>query len=75
MTPGSITCAYCGTTFVAAAPGAPQPPSGAHPEVLRLLRENKKIEAIRVYHQTYRTSLRDAKSAVDSIEAAMRGRS
>lgn len=73
VSPGAVGCAYCGTTFVTAAPGAPSAPSGANPEVVRLIREGNKIGAIKVYREATKSSLLDAKNAVDAIERTLLG--
>lgn len=67
---GADRCGFCGVTFVARAPGAP---AGVDPEVVRLLREGKKVEAMRVYHRARKCSLNDAKIAVDALEREITG--
>ena len=76
VAPGAVTCAYCGTTFVTAAPGAPAtaPAAGVDPEVVRLLRANQKINAIKVYREAHRCGLAEAKDAVEAIERSLLGR-
>lgn len=56
-----------------------KPPSGVRSfddpvlesKIRSLLSKGKKIEAIKIYREEYRTSLNEAKNAVDSMEAAM----
>lgn len=75
VAPGAAGCGYCGATFEGAAPAVTSAPVGANPEVLRLLREGKKIEAIKAYHEATKCGLKQAKDAVDAIEAKLpRGR-
>ncbi len=74
VSPGAVSCPYCGTTFVTAAPGAPSAPSGANPEVVRLIRANDKIGAIKVYREATKCGLREAKDAVEAIERTLLGR-
>ena len=73
-TPGAVVCAYCGTTFVTAAPGVAGPPPGADPELVRLIRAGQKIEAIKVYRDSTRCGLREAKDAVEALELTLTGR-
>lgn len=70
-TPGAVACPYCGTTFVAAAPGVAGPPSGANPEVVRLIRAGRKIEAIKAHHEATRCGLKEAKDAVEALERSL----
>ncbi len=70
VTAGADRCGFCGVTFVARAPGSP---AGVDPELLRLLREGKKIEAIRVYHLARKCGLKEAKDAVDALEREITG--
>lgn len=74
VTPGAFNCVYCGTTFTTTAPGVAPAPAGVHPEIVRLLREGKKIEAIKVYREANRSSLLDAKNAVEAVERTLLGR-
>ncbi len=75
VAPGATGCGYCGATFQAVAPGATSGPQGANPEVVRLLRAGQKIEAIKVYKEATKCGLKEAKDAVEAIEAALpRGR-
>lgn len=69
--PGAVVCAYCGTTFVTAAPGVPGPTSGASPEVVRLIRAGQKIEAIKVYRDATKCGLKEAKDAVEAVERTL----
>ncbi len=73
VTPGAVVCGYCGTTFVTAAPGVAGPPSGANPELVRLIRSGQKIEAIRVYRQGIKCGLKEAKDAVEALERTLAG--
>ena len=67
-----------GQTVVAARPipalsGQPLPGLNDVPlEVLQYLRENRKINAIKVYREIYGVGLREAKDAVEEIERQMR---
>ena len=73
--PGAVACGYCGVTSLGAAPGAPAPAAGVDPEIVRLLRADQKINAIKVYRDATNCGLRGAKDAVDDIEATLtRGR-
>lgn len=74
VTPGAFNCAYCGTTFTTTAPGTIPTPPGAHPDVVRFIREGKKLDAIRVYRELTRSSLLDAKNAVEALERTLLGR-
>jgi ribosomal protein L7/L12 len=74
VSPGAVSCAYCGTTFVTAAPGAPTSPPGVNPEVVRLIRAGDKIGAIKVYREGTKCGLREAKDAVEAIERTLGGR-
>lgn len=71
VTPGAVSCPYCGSTFTAAAPGAPAAAPNVDPEVARLLRANQKIQAIKVYREGRKCSLAQAKDAVDAIERSL----
>ena len=73
MAPGAAGCGYCGATFQGVAPGVAAGPVGANPEVVRLLRAGQKIEAIRVYKEATKCGLKEAKDAVDAIEAKLPG--
>jgi ribosomal protein L7/L12 len=55
----------------AAAPVRPPDPSD---EVERLLAAGRKIEAVKVYRQAHQTGLKEAKQAVDAIEARLGGK-
>lgn len=70
VTAAADRCGYCGVLFVARAPGAP---AGVDPELLRLLRAGKKIEAIRVYHLARKCGLKEAKDAIDALEREISG--
>jgi len=45
---------------------------GLENRIKQLLAERKKIEAIKLYREAYRCSLKEAKDAVDAIEIGMR---
>ncbi|MDO9015846.1 MAG: ribosomal protein L7/L12 [Deltaproteobacteria bacterium] len=72
--PGATACAFCGTTFLTAAPGAPSGHPGENPELVRLIRAGQKIEAIKVYRESTRCGLKEAKDAVDALERTLAGR-
>lgn len=42
----------------------------ATPEILKLIAENRKIEAIKLYRETQHCGLSEAKEAVDALEEA-----
>ncbi|MDC0740466.1 zinc ribbon domain-containing protein [Polyangium mundeleinium] len=69
---GSATCSYC--RAVLAWPGAPagaaqaSGPSGMPAGVVEALRAGNKFEAIRLYREARKSSLLDAKNAVDALE-------
>jgi ribosomal protein L7/L12 len=59
-------CPYCRAVF----PGAVPPPRARHgmPEdVMKAIAAGNKIEAIRLYRLRFKSSLRDAKNAVEAI--------
>ena len=78
----SMRCPFCNTSVIvpqelrvrkeesASAPTAASPsdPANAIIEITRLIREGKKIEAIRLYRETFDTSLNVAKEAVEALE-------
>jgi DNA-directed RNA polymerase subunit RPC12/RpoP len=76
----TIRCAYCGSSIIVPEnlrrEGKPQPTSaGAFQqqsqhlsEVMRLVEGDKKIEAIKVFRETFNVSLKEAKDIVDAIE-------
>ena len=72
--PGATVCAFCGTTFLTAAPGVSSAPVGENPELVRLIRAGQKIEAIKVYREATRCGLKEAKDAVDALERTLAGR-
>jgi len=45
-----------------------KPAPGLETEIKRLLAERKKIDAVRVYRETYKVGLKEAKNAIDAIE-------
>jgi ribosomal protein L7/L12 len=72
---GDATCRYCGVLFRAA--GAPvaatqAPRDELEARVVALLRDGNKIEAIKVFRQARGCGLREAKDAVEAIEARLR---
>lgn len=75
----TIRCEFCGTTMIvpesmksaSVNPGivgdeAPDVAINVH-EILRLVQAGKKIEAIKLYRETFNVSLADAKTAVDHL--------
>lgn len=54
-------------------PQVPVNGSLAESQIKELLAKRNKIEAIKVYRTVYRVGLKEAKDAVDQIEASMRG--
>jgi len=59
------------TKFSAPTQGSEPDPS-LEDQLKRLLAERKKIEAVKVYRETYNCGLREAKEAVDAIEMQMK---
>ena len=49
-----------------------EPDAMLESRIKRLLVERKKIEAVKVYREAYNCGLKEAKDAVDAIEASMR---
>jgi ribosomal protein L7/L12 len=49
-------------------PPPPIPTANWRPQIDEMLRQNRKIEAIKVYRQATNSGLKDAKDAVDAIE-------
>lgn len=70
---GAHGCYYCGVSFegAPAAPAARANPN-VDPEVVRLIRANNKIEAIKRYREMTGLGLRESKDAVEAIEAQLR---
>lgn len=77
----TIQCSYCDTTLIVPeALRTPQPNFGTLDpselksqadklvEIKRLTDDGNKIAAIKLYHETFHTGLREAKDAVDAIE-------
>jgi large subunit ribosomal protein L7/L12 len=67
---GAHGCSYCGVSFE----GAPPPPPNPHadPEIVRLIRSNNKIEAIKRYREMTGLGLKESKDGVEEIEARLR---
>jgi sugar lactone lactonase YvrE len=72
----TMKCPYCGATAVLTerlghveATAAPDAHTGDIAEVVRLLREGRTIEAIKVYRERFGIGLKEAKDAVDRIAA------
>ena len=75
MQAGAHGCFYCGVSFEGAPPAPPARPSpNADPELLRLIRANNKIEAIKRYRELTGLGLKESMEAVEAIEAALKGR-
>ena len=70
---GAHGCPYCGVAFENAPPPPPPAPH-ADPEILRLVRANNKIEAIRRYRELTGLGLKESKDAVEAIESRLRMR-
>jgi ribosomal protein L7/L12 len=71
---GDTSCRYCGVAFQGVVPGAAGPGLPADPataKVVAALRAGNKIEAIKIYKEHHRSSLLDAKNAVDALEARL----
>lgn len=69
-------CPYCGTSVLlggraAGAADASGPQADAIAEVLRLLRAGNKVAAIKVYRDQFGGGLKEAKDAVDRLEATL----
>jgi len=66
-----VRCKFCKT--IALVPGLPAAPEVATPglleEIRQLADDGKVIEAIRRYHELYDVSLKEAKDAVESLQA------
>jgi ribosomal protein L7/L12 len=63
------TCHYCRAVIVW--PGAPaptSPPAGIPAGVTEALRAGNKIDAIRIYREAMKSSLLEAKNAVEALE-------
>jgi ribosomal protein L7/L12 len=71
---GAGGCSYCGVAFEGAPAGAQAPRAhGADPDIVDLLVNGNKIEAIKVYRERYKPrGLKEAKDAVEEIERRMR---
>ena len=70
---GAGGCGFCGVSFVVAPGASPaaSAPGSAYPQVVAALRAGNKIEAIRLHREHHKSSLRDAKDAVDRVEAQL----
>ncbi|MFO0671080.1 MAG: hypothetical protein U0235_15875 [Polyangiaceae bacterium] len=70
---GATSCAYCRVSFdEPAAAGAPAAPAGVDPEIVESLRRGNTIEAIRLYRLKTKSSLLDAKNAVEALARSLR---
>lgn len=67
---GASGCAFCGVAFVGGVgPGAGAATAGgADRDVVEQVKARNKIVAIKIYKERYKTSLAQAKAAVDAIE-------
>ena len=66
----AIKCRYCGSMLTAAAP-PPASGDGIDHELIRLLMERKKIEAIKRYREASGLGLAEAKTYVDQLEKTL----
>lgn len=81
----TVRCPYCGNSVIIPAELLPKSPETPIPppdpakvfitpqqllEIKQLLRDGQKIEAIKIYRQATTLGLKEAKDAVDAIEAA-----
>ncbi len=79
-TTSDAACPFCRTLFasIPAVAGAPVDPSAAAvaagwpPALIAELDADNLIGAIKIYRETYKTSLKEAKEACDSLVAARR---
>ena len=60
------------TNYFPVSTQAGEPDTFLENRIKRLLAERKKIEAVKVYRETYNCGLKEAKDAVDAIEMQMR---
>ncbi len=65
---GAASCAYCNVSFEGAKPASPP---GADPAIVESLRRGNKLEAIRLYRLATKSSLLDAKNAVEALERSL----
>ncbi|MCB9634807.1 MAG: hypothetical protein H6721_21995 [Sandaracinus sp.] len=73
-TPAAGSCMYCGSAFADATTGGSGPAPGGIPHgVVEALDRGQLIEAIKIYRQAKRCSLKEAKDACDAIRHS-RGR-
>lgn len=68
---GAVSCAYCNVSFEVPPGAARAPAPGADPAVVESLRRGNKIEAIRLYRLATKSSLLDAKNAVEALERSL----
>ena len=70
---GAGGCGFCGVAFVGAPRGAAPAAAmaGVDHQVISALRAGNKIEAIKIWRDHHNSSLRDAKDAVERIEAQL----
>ena len=71
----SQICGFCGSTILVSAnllstdaSDNNSEHSAVFAEINKLIAEGKKIYAIKLYHETFRTGLGEAKDAVDKLE-------
>lgn len=70
---GATSCAYCRVSFEeSATAGAPAPPPGVDPEIVESLRRGNTIEAIRLHRLKTKSSLLEAKNAVEALARSLR---
>ena len=64
----AVEALIAGGTLADAAPLAPPAPPGTDAEVVALLAQNKKINAIKLYREIHQVGLKEAKDAVDAMD-------
>lgn len=64
------SCPYCGALF-AGGSSAGSPVPGVPPGVAEALQRGNKVEAIKLYREGKKSSLAEAKNAVDALEARL----
>src|SRR4051812_46719261 len=67
--PGSLSCERCGDPLPRPASDAPRPAAEFEAELLALLRQGKKIPAIKQYREHTGVGLKEAKDAVEALAA------